>query len=1115
MVTPRGAQPDPGSDPGKSVDLTVDLVSVLDRSSALVAPQTPVGEVLRIMAGQHQDQAELFCPNPTDRDGSPREQAYVVIGSKRQVWGVVTGSDLIVWIAAQEIQDSPSALFTSSIQRLLPREPSLFRIGDYQGVWPLLTWMQEQGLRWVPAVDDHECLLGVISMERLQRYLISQGTARGTALPQSTVQSTAQSTIQIPPDPAMQIRVQREQALHQVTQVIRSSLDLGEIFGVSAAEIGRFLNAGVSIVQYLPERHCWRHLVSYDRGKARPEKLSLEIPAQANPLSDRLRQLQMVRINRTDQIVDPINQELAQSYPGTWLLIPISIQGTLWGSLSLSRSDPQNPWQDEDVDLAQRVADQLGIGIQQAQTYQQLQQELSERKKVEAELRASQEFFRLAAAAVNGIIYDTDTETWTTQRLGLFDTLGYAAEEIEAQTRWWIDLIHPEDLERISRAIQHTSSEANAHFRFLEYRVRHRQGHYIHLLDYAVILRNERGRATRIVGHSFDITERKQLELKLKQQLEQSQLITHITQQLRCSLHLDQILSTAVDQARELLEVDRVVIYRFLPNYSGEVIAESVELGCLSLINQVITDPCFKGDLIQAYRQGRITMIEDVDQAELQICYRELLQDLQVRANLVVPILVEQDLWGLLIAHHCRGPQPWSDWAPEVMEQLASQLGIAIQQSTLYAQLQSSNQELSYQVNVRNSQLRKALELEALLRLIIEEVRESLDEKQILKTTVRELTHGLDLTSCRVDFPDKTGRSFRAIQCYPVGCPICPASEECLDPETLVSLERGRSVLRTQTDFPQGAQTILSCGIREGEELIGVLDLIRPPQQDFSEPEIRLAEQVASQCAIGIRQARLYQASQEQIQQLTELNQMKEEFVHMVSHELRTPLTNMKMSLVLLKTVDLPERGNRYLEILKGECEREITLVNELLDLQAIESGRRLPMIKSLIVQPWIHALVESFTDRIQERYQHLQLDLPEVELLLHTDVGLLERVVAELLNNACKYTPPDHQIRLSLQSTQVRDRQGLGIEVENTGVMIPVEALPQVFDKFYRVPQVDQWQQGGTGLGLSLVKKAVHCLRGQIRVRSGERFICFRIEIPDLGEDMARDPRSIGGDPL
>lgn len=174
-----------------------------------------------------------------------------------------------------------------------------------------------------------------------------------------------------------------------------------------------------------------------------------------------------------------------------------------------------------------------------------------------------------------------------------------------------------------------------------------------------------------------------------------SNIVAEIALRIRSSLQLRDILNTAVQEVRELLETDRVIIYKFLPDWSGEVTVESVGDKWPAIINEVIHDTCFENGWDKPYRQGHISAIEDIDNCKIHPCYVELLQGFQVRANFVVPILQkptvpgdDENLWGLLIAHHCRGPRKWQTTEVEILTQLCTQLGIAIQQAEMHKQLQ-------------------------------------------------------------------------------------------------------------------------------------------------------------------------------------------------------------------------------------------------------------------------------------------------------------------------------------------------------------------------------------------------------------------------------------------
>ncbi|WP_204137840.1 diguanylate cyclase [Halomicronema sp. CCY15110] len=175
---------------------------------------------------------------------------------------------------------------------------------------------------------------------------------------------------------------------------------------------------------------------------------------------------------------------------------------------------------------------------------------------------------------------------------------------------------------------------------------------------------------------------------RVRSQLSRERLIDEIAQQIRQSLKFDDILSTAVAEVRQFLDVDRALIYRFQPDWSGIITFESTAPEISSILYTKFEEPCFRHSYVERYQAGRVRAIADIDAADVQACHRQLLATYQVRANLVVPILQGDDtLWGLLIAHHCRATRQWDEFDIGLLQRLATQLGVAIQQSELHAQL--------------------------------------------------------------------------------------------------------------------------------------------------------------------------------------------------------------------------------------------------------------------------------------------------------------------------------------------------------------------------------------------------------------------------------------------
>lgn len=211
-----------------------------------------------------------------------------------------------------------------------------------------------------------------------------------------------------------------------------------------------------------------------------------------------------------------------------------------------------------------------------------------------------------------------------------------------------------------------------------------------------------------------DITEHKEAVAEIKQQAEREKLVGAIGDRIRESLNLEYILKTTATEVRQFLRTDRVIVFRFHSDWSGEVAVESVSSAFSSIKGTSIYDRCFTENYVEPYRQGRSSAVEDIYRAGLSQCHIDLLAQFQIRANLVVPIffscqrpegsteddsnssaeIVCRELWGLLVANHCSGPRKWQQWEITLLSQLAGQVAIAIKQAQLYQQLQEANLRL-------------------------------------------------------------------------------------------------------------------------------------------------------------------------------------------------------------------------------------------------------------------------------------------------------------------------------------------------------------------------------------------------------------------------------------
>ncbi|MEE3716925.1 response regulator [Tumidithrix elongata RA019] len=171
-------------------------------------------------------------------------------------------------------------------------------------------------------------------------------------------------------------------------------------------------------------------------------------------------------------------------------------------------------------------------------------------------------------------------------------------------------------------------------------------------------------------------------------QIAREWLLTSIANRIQASLDLQTILDTTVTEIRQFLHTDRVIAYRFEPDWSGIVVAESVARGCDSLLGRILTDTHFGEAMVEPYKNGRIQVTDNINFV-LTECHRDFLVQIQVKAIIVVPILQGDRLWGLLAAQECAQPRHWEASAVDLLQQLAAHIGIALQQATVLTQMQT------------------------------------------------------------------------------------------------------------------------------------------------------------------------------------------------------------------------------------------------------------------------------------------------------------------------------------------------------------------------------------------------------------------------------------------
>ncbi|WP_088893512.1 ATP-binding protein [Leptolyngbya ohadii] len=571
---------------------------------------------------------------------------------------------------------------------------------------------------------------------------------------------------------------------------------------------------------------------------------------------------------------------------------------------------------------------------------------------------------------------------------------------------------------------------------------------------------------------------------QLDRSQQQKELLSEIALRIRQSLDLPNILQAAVDGLRQLLDCDRAILYEFQPDWSGFVSVESVRLAELSLLHQEIVDPCLASRWHESYLHGRTSFVSDREDPSLKPCYAKMLASFQIRANLVTPILQDQHLWGLLIAHECHHPRTWDTSEIQLVKQLATQVSIAIQQATAYAQLQT--------------ELKERREAEAQLQRLNQDLENRVAQRTAdLTHYIQEVEDLYNNAPCGYHSLDPQGRYVRVNETELQW--LGYSREEML----------GKSVAEFLTEesrqaFAQNFQVFLEQGwvknleyemVCKDGSLLPVLLSATSVKDEMG----RLLHNRATM--IDIRDRKQFeQHLQETNLELARISRLKDEFLANMSHELRTPLTAiLGMSDVLQEGIygELNGKQSQYIKVIHESGKHLLSLINDILDLAKIESGTLELQIASVCVQNLCqHSL--SFVKQIAQK------KLVELNTIIPADVGDIEvdelrirQALINLLSNAVKFTPEGGKVTLAVE----RDRTQRRIEfsVTDTGIGIAAEHLPKLFQSFMQIDSSLNRQYGGTGLGLALIRRIVELHGGEVAVESvlGEGS-CFRITLPD-----------------
>ncbi len=669
-------------------------------------------------------------------------------------------------------------------------------------------------------------------------------------------------------------------------------------------------------------------------------------------------------------------------------------------------------------------------------------------------------------------------------------------------------------------------------------------------------------------------------------------LLNRMTTRIRQSLELQEILSVTVAEIRSFLNTDRIKVYRFQPDGTGQVIAESVAKNRLpSLLNlyfpagdippharemfikarvrsivdipnQLLTLDCLgdqdtTGDLTVEDVQSQA--IEDILQRTVDPCHVEYLTSMGVKSSLVVPILHQQSLWGFLVSHHSQ-PKVFSNEELQIVQILTDQVAIAISQSYLLSQTRERARQEAL-INQISTLLHSPLKIQEILQIVLERIVTALKGSggrlylnPISGQSERELfTCGtqpvlLPKTELLEDYP--FWQQLMTIKGQ--GLTIVGVADNWQDfsidgrDEVVNVYQKAASLVQAITDIykepqllditpifePTPIRSLLAMPLVYGDQCLGILSIFRNQvdtdilwagrfdsdgrQQrvrqsfeawrelklaqacEWENADIQILSSLGTHLTMAVLQTRLYQCEHQQRllvemrnQELfkartvaEEATRLKSDFLSSTSHELRTPLAATLNYLKLLKEgfYDNEEELKEYIGVAYQSAENLVAIINDVLDIAKIEAGRMSLNIELIDLQKLLQEQQNLF--RLESRQKGIPLIVECNVKQISTDALKLKQVLTNLISNAFKFTATG-EIYVQVVQKMFFEQPCIQITVIDTGIGIELSKQNSLFEPFVQADGSVKRRYGGTGLGLTVCKRLVKLMGGEILLNS------------------------------